>query len=130
MRDWSSEGAAERSQSYDWIVDKARQYLPDPGSLGTPTRVLVPGCGLARLPCDLAAAGFYATGNEFSFYMLVAASFMLNETAEADELPLHPWCGALPQHVFNFSADFLFGPYSCSNTPVQALWRPLCAGTT
>ena len=81
MRDWSSEGAAERSQSYEWIVDKTRQYLPDPGSSDRRPRVLVPGCGLARLACDLAAAGFHATGNEFSFYMLVAASFMLNDFA-------------------------------------------------
>eukprot|EP00892_Ulva_mutabilis_P011182 jgi/Ulvmu1/8436/UM043_0014.1 len=91
MRDWSSEGAAERAQSYEWIVDKARQYLPDPAEAEARPRVLVPGCGLARLPCDLAAAGFHATGNEFSFYMLITASFILNDTVEPEELPMHPW---------------------------------------
>lgn len=93
MRDWSSEGTAERAQSYAWLVDKARQYVPAPAAAAEPPRILVPGCGLARLPCDLAAAGYHATGSEFSFYMLVVASFMLNDTSEPEELPLHPWCG-------------------------------------
>ncbi len=37
-----------------------------------PPRVLVPGAGLARLCVEVAALGFEAQGNEFSYFMLLA----------------------------------------------------------
>ena len=41
-------------------------------------RVLVPGAGLGRLAFDIAQQGFCCQGNEFSFYMLFTAHFILN----------------------------------------------------
>ena len=41
-------------------------------------RILVPGCGLGRLTWELAARGFEAEGNEFSYYMLLGSCLMLN----------------------------------------------------
>ncbi len=37
-----------------------------------PPRVLVPGAGLARLCVEVAALGYEAQGNEFSYFMLLA----------------------------------------------------------
>lgn len=42
-------------------------------------KVLVPGAGLARLAFDIARAGYATTGNEFSFFMLFASSWVLNQ---------------------------------------------------
>ena len=42
-------------------------------------RVLVPGCGLARLPFELAAShGYHSIANEQSYLMLFAGNFILN----------------------------------------------------
>lgn len=37
-----------------------------------PPRVLVPGAGLARLCLEVAALGYEAQGNEYSYFMLLA----------------------------------------------------------
>lgn len=53
--------------------------------------MLLPGAGLGRLCVEVAAAGFEAQGNEFSYFMLIAAAFMLNATACAEQWTVHPW---------------------------------------
>lgn len=57
----------------------------------SPPRVLLPGAGLGRLCVEVAAAGFEAQGNEFSYFMLITAAFMLNATACAEQWTIHPW---------------------------------------
>ena len=42
--------------------------------------MLVPGCGVARLPLEVAGRGYRCQANEFSVFMLMAAHFMLNGT--------------------------------------------------
>jgi len=59
-RDWSAEGAPERSQSYGRLAAEVRARLGAPPADGPPPRVLVPGAGLGRLCCDLAALGYEA----------------------------------------------------------------------
>jgi carnosine N-methyltransferase len=56
-----------------------------------PPRVLVPGAGLGRLCVEAAAAGFETQGNEFSYFMLLTAAFMLNSTVCAEQWTVHPW---------------------------------------
>ena len=56
-----------------------------------PPRVLLPGAGLGRLCVEVAAAGFEAQGNEFSYFMLITAAFVLNATACAEQWTIHPW---------------------------------------
>ena len=59
VRDWSAEGAPERSQSYGRILAQLRRHLglrlenADPAA--PRPRVLVPGAGLARLCVEVAA---------------------------------------------------------------------------
>ena len=57
MRDWSSEGSEERRQSYGRICNVLQRRKPPwEGAV----KVLVPGCGLGRLPYDLAKLGYQA----------------------------------------------------------------------
>lgn len=53
--------------------------------------MLLPGAGLGRLCVRVAAAGFEAQGNEFSYFMLITAAFMLNATACVEQWTVHPW---------------------------------------
>ncbi len=54
-RDWSEEGAQERQQSFGRICKELRARLGEPPQQGAPPpHVLVPGCGLARLCCEIA----------------------------------------------------------------------------
>jgi hypothetical protein len=55
VRDWSSQGAAEREQCYGPIVAKLCELFPEPAR--ERVTVLVPGSGLGRLPwCVLCSA--------------------------------------------------------------------------
>lgn len=89
-REWSTDGAAERDASYGRIVRELEALYPDRGERHG-IKVLVPGCGLARLPFDLCAAGFQAQGNEFSYHMLFTSAFILNFTEARNEYRIHPY---------------------------------------
>lgn len=90
MRDWSQDGAPERTQSYGRICQEAQKQLagrnPD-----DPAKILVPGAGLGRLCLELTNQGFEVQGNEFSYYMLLTSSFILNNTGRAEQWTVFPW---------------------------------------
>ena len=97
-RDWSTEGKAERDLAYQPILQAMQEYLPLPHhhqqqqqashvvSQSQPIRVCVPGAGVGRLACELAALGYSVQGNEFSLYMLLASDFILNGSVGDDDL--------------------------------------------
>lgn len=95
-RDWSSEGQAERDMAYLPILQSVKTYLPNTRKHGAP-KICVPGAGVGRLACELAAANYTVQGNEFSLYMLLASDFILNGpvvTASGDgkqPLSISPW---------------------------------------
>ncbi|KAG2448213.1 hypothetical protein HYH02_006798 [Chlamydomonas schloesseri] len=72
VRDWSAEGAAERLLSYGRILAELQDGFKDWSNAHRPPRVLVPGAGLARLCVEIAALGYEAQGNEYSYFMLLA----------------------------------------------------------
>lgn len=95
MRDWSAEGAAERESCYAPLVAALQAELPVSAS-EKPPRVLVPGAGAGRLALEVAlrgmphmhkygislhlcAVGYECQGNEFSYYMLLASNYILNQ---------------------------------------------------
>lgn len=90
MRDWSQEGGSERAESYGWILDSVTEHVPVDTASPAP-QVLIPGCGLGRLPAELAARGYRAVGNEFSFFMLLTCSWVLNACTEVEAVGIHPW---------------------------------------
>lgn len=59
--------------------------------MSPPPKILIPGAGLARLCVEIAGLGFEAQGNEFSYFMLLASSFMMNHSGAAHQWRLHPW---------------------------------------
>ena len=91
VRDWAEEGAEERRQTYDPILRELRRKFPDRLTAGRPPSCLVPGAGLGRLALEISSLGFACQGNDFSFYILVCSSFILNFADRPRQWPLHPW---------------------------------------
>jgi carnosine N-methyltransferase len=88
-REWSAEGAIERDPIFQPIMEEIKSLFPKP--LGV--SVLVPGCGLGRLPYELASAGFDAQGNEFSYFMLLVSDFILNKRENNKQFTIHAALG-------------------------------------
>jgi len=92
MRDWSEDGAVERAQSYGRVLAEIKRIFADWADVeNSPPRILVPGAGLGRLCLDIASLGFEVQGNEFSYFMLLCSSFVLNHTLEANQWTIFPW---------------------------------------
>lgn len=105
VREWSAEGAAEREVCYGRVIAEICRLFPDvydvdnvaaSGSQGAlrprnSVRIVIPGCGLGRLPLELALRGFAAQGNEFSFHMLFMSNYMLNCTLRPQEFAIYPY---------------------------------------
>ncbi len=64
-REWSKEAAVERSQSFGVLLTELSKQKPLQKK-DYSLRVLVPGCGLGRLPVEVAALGYACEGNEYS----------------------------------------------------------------
>mmetsp|Transcript_5721 Transcript_5721/g.8130 ORF Transcript_5721/g.8130 Transcript_5721/m.8130 type:complete len:400 (-) Transcript_5721:1132-2331(-) len=89
VRDWSAEGATERQQCYEPLLIELGRRFPKAGSQ---VRVLVPGAGLGRLALEIAARGYSAQGNEFSYHMLLVSNFILNGGAtESESIEIQPF---------------------------------------
>ena len=91
-RDWSVDGATERSKTYDpilRILDDHFKHLgiEDKGDV----RVLVPGAGLCRLVYEIVSRGYSCQGNEFSMFMLLASNYVLNGMKRANQFKMYPW---------------------------------------
>ncbi|KAG0626654.1 hypothetical protein M758_2G141300 [Ceratodon purpureus] len=91
VRDWGEEGSLEREQCYLPILEELHRLFPDRKDLRRRPTCLVPGAGLGRLACEISRLGFIAQGNEFSYYMLMCSSFILNQSEQPLEWVLHPW---------------------------------------
>ncbi|KAJ6749510.1 hypothetical protein OIU85_000176 [Salix viminalis] len=90
VRDWAAEGQKERDQCYKPIVEELNSLFPNRCSKSPPT-CLVPGAGLGRLALEISCMGFVSQGNEFSYYMMICSSFILNQTQYAGEWTIYPW---------------------------------------
>ncbi|KAG8647435.1 hypothetical protein MANES_09G077000v8 [Manihot esculenta] len=90
VRDWANEGQKERDQCYKPILDELDSLFPN-RSKDSPPMCLVPGAGLGRLALEISGLGFVSQGNEFSYYMMICSSFILNHTRAAGEWTIHPW---------------------------------------
>lgn len=63
---------------------------------------LVPGAGMGRLVYEIGLRGFYAEGNEFSLFMLIASNFVLNRCLMDNQFEIFPYCH---QFVNNLKRD-------------------------
>ncbi|XP_053990722.1 carnosine N-methyltransferase-like [Hylaeus volcanicus] len=95
VRDWSTDGAAERQTAYLPLLNALEQEIPLKPFIEKNKRlprVLCPGSGLGRLPFEVAKRGYGCQGNEFSFFMLLGSSFVLNSKIKTNSLTIFPYC--------------------------------------
>jgi len=90
VRDWAPEGETERNQCYKPILEELERQFPSHSRDRSPS-CLVPGAGLGRLALEISRLGFISQGNEFSYYMMICSSFILNHTRESMEWVIYPW---------------------------------------
>ncbi|KAK3227336.1 hypothetical protein Dsin_007198 [Dipteronia sinensis] len=90
VRDWAAEGQKERDQCYKPILEELDALFPN-RSDESPPACLVPGAGLGRLALEISCLGFVSQGNEFSYYMMICSSFILNHSETAGEWTIYPW---------------------------------------
>ncbi|TKY47915.1 Carnosine N-methyltransferase [Spatholobus suberectus] len=90
VRDWAAEGKKERDQCYNPILEELNLLFPS-RSKESPPACLVPGAGLGRLALEISCLGFISQGNEFSYYMMICSSFILNHSQTAGEWTIYPW---------------------------------------
>ncbi|KAJ4825408.1 hypothetical protein Tsubulata_030901 [Turnera subulata] len=90
VRDWAAEGQKERDQCYKPILEELDSLFPNRSEECPPT-CLVPGAGLGRLALEISCLGFVSQGNEFSYYMMICSSFILNQTETVGEWTIYPW---------------------------------------
>ncbi|KAF6166166.1 hypothetical protein GIB67_023876 [Kingdonia uniflora] len=90
VRDWTQEGSRERDQCYKPILEELDRLFPS-RCKDRPPCCLVPGAGLGRLALEISCLGFISQGNEFSYYMMICSSFILNQTDTAGEWTIYPW---------------------------------------
>eukprot|EP00615_Pteridomonas_danica_P017945 CAMPEP_0114404158 /NCGR_PEP_ID=MMETSP0102-20121206/19379_1 /TAXON_ID=38822 ORGANISM="Pteridomonas danica, Strain PT" /NCGR_SAMPLE_ID=MMETSP0102 /ASSEMBLY_ACC=CAM_ASM_000212 /LENGTH=387 /DNA_ID=CAMNT_0001568779 /DNA_START=1627 /DNA_END=2787 /DNA_ORIENTATION=- len=88
-RDWAEDGKLEREESYQPLLTSLKEKLPIGSS------VLVPGSGLARLACEISAAGFKSQGNDFDLFMLFTANYLLNGLQSNHGVYIQPWVHSL-----------------------------------
>jgi len=99
-RDWSAEGAEERKACYDPVLDALHsEFAGIPRAGKGDISVLVPGAGLGRLVFNICRAGYAVEGNEISYHQLLASSFILNHTEQAEQYALYPWALNFTNHT-------------------------------
>ena len=91
VREWSAEGAQEREESFGRMLSELTKRVPVPSGSSTRPRVLIPGAGLGRLAYEVASRGYEAQGNEWSYYMLLGSSFILNREPGLQPFVIQPW---------------------------------------
>jgi carnosine N-methyltransferase len=67
---------------YDPIREEVHSYFPNPVNQQTGERISIlhPGCGMGRLVFDFALEGYKSQGNEFTYFMLLASNWILNNS--------------------------------------------------
>ena len=100
VRDWAAEGKDERSQCYAPIIEEVQSLFSERSlKEKNGTRILCPGCGLGRLPWELARKGFACQGNEFSFQMLLTSNYILNSSLKPEMFTIYPYIHTSSNHV-------------------------------
>lgn len=103
-REWSAEGAAERTKCFDPVVQALEALYTsrsgdEAGLDRSSLKVLVPGAGLGRLVFDICRAGFSVEGNEISYHELMASSLILNHTQRVGQFKIAPFALNCSNHI-------------------------------
>lgn len=95
VREWSEEGACEREQAFNPLLQALQKYMPVTAKNRNAQKILVPGSGLGRLVFEVAKLGYNTLGNEFSVYMLLFSFYMLNNASHSTPQEICPYIGEL-----------------------------------
>ncbi|KAF2665516.1 N2227-domain-containing protein [Microthyrium microscopicum] len=91
-REWSSEGARERSICFDPLLQYLENYYSGiPREKRHQIKILNPGSGLGRFVFDLGCLGFEAEGIEISYHMVFGSMHLLNATQKAEQYRIYPF---------------------------------------
>ncbi|MCJ1387385.1 hypothetical protein MMC18_000228 [Xylographa bjoerkii] len=96
-RDWSAEGADERSKSFEPVLSNLANLFPKEDK-GT-TKVLVPGSGLGRLAFEVYKLGYEVEGNELSYHQLMTSNWILNNVVADQQFDLYPFALTFSNHT-------------------------------
>jgi len=88
VREWSSIGQTEREKCFTPILEELKSRFPEDDR--SDVQILVPGCGLARLPFEIALEGFQVGANEQDPFQLMTASFIINSD-RINKFTIYPW---------------------------------------
>ncbi len=88
VREWSKEGEHERQLAFGRILTELTERFPAEESRSE-IEILVPGCGLARLPFEIALQGFSCKVNEVDLFQLLIGQLIMNSSAE--DFKIYPW---------------------------------------
>jgi len=115
VREWSAHGQSERDKCFGPIIEELKSRFPEDSR--EDVRVLVPGCGLARLPFDIALEGFQVGANEQDHFQLMTAGFIINSD-RVNKFTIHPWIHDLSNRL---SMDEVISPVSFPDTDPSKL---------
>ncbi|GEM12792.1 N2227-like domain protein [Rhodotorula toruloides] len=88
VRDWSDAGKPERDALFPAILEGLRHEF---GGKVEGKKVLVPGCGLARLAYEIACEGFSVEANDFSHFMNLGTTLLFTRTRTTNQHTLAPY---------------------------------------
>lgn len=77
MREWSDQGEQERQVGHELIISQLSDLYPDKSQRHS-VKILIPGCGVGRLVCELVMQGFWSQGNSSDYHALFVSNFILN----------------------------------------------------
>ena len=89
VREWTLDGENERNECFDPVIEELKNYFP--AEKRGEVLVFVPGCGLARLPYQIALEGFQCVGNEQDPFLLITGSFIMNQCNRSNNYRFYPW---------------------------------------
>jgi carnosine N-methyltransferase len=99
-RDWCVDGQAERDMCYKPVFDYVTQHFSSQQQHSHATRILCPGCGLARLPWEFSREGYYAEGNEYTHFMILATLYTLSyDLKKRGTTQIYPWAANSSNHL-------------------------------
>jgi len=90
-RDWTAEGAEERSQSYGRILRELQRLKPVTPRNRNLQKVLIPGVGMGRLMLESCLAGYSTQGNDFCLQFLLTSNLIFNGGFSPNKFSIFPW---------------------------------------
>ena len=96
IREWTVVGESDRNPCFKLVHEELKSFFPENND---EVVVFVPGCGLARLPFELALDGFQVFANEVDMFQLLAASFIMNNCSRKDNYRIYPWINDLSNRL-------------------------------